>query len=198
VGGVLGKSGEALAHIGDHWRTLKHIGRHWETLAPHWIPLENHTTRLEKLMGEDLLLTECWNRVLAGLADFSVEMLGETGGTLMSNQQGLPALLQPAIGALLEELKQEIGESLLGVWLFGSQARGDAEPDSDIDLLILVSSATWPMRQRIYAIAGAIGLKHTLLFNTLVWDPAHGERHRLAETPIWTSLSQEGILLWTS
>ena len=36
-------------------------------------------------------------------------------------------------------LEDDFGERLEGVILYGSEARGEAEPDSDIDLLVLLS-----------------------------------------------------------
>ena len=43
---------------------------------------------------------------------------------------------------LLEELKQRLrrrfGDRFEGLYLFGSRARGDAEPDSDIDVAVLL------------------------------------------------------------
>jgi predicted nucleotidyltransferase len=37
-------------------------------------------------------------------------------------------------------LRGAFGERLRGVLLYGSEARGEAEPDSDIDLLVLLSA----------------------------------------------------------
>ena len=37
-------------------------------------------------------------------------------------------------------LRGSFGERLRGVLLYGSEARGEAEPDSDIDLLVLLSA----------------------------------------------------------
>ena len=46
--------------------------------------------------------------------------------------------------------KELIGESLLGVILFGSTARGEAGDGSDIDLMLVVSSDL-PLNRRLYA-----------------------------------------------
>lgn len=42
------------------------------------------------------------------------------------------------INLFLNKLKQALGDDLLSVALFGSIARGDGTPESDIDLLIIV------------------------------------------------------------
>jgi predicted nucleotidyltransferase len=42
--------------------------------------------------------------------------------------------------SLRRELNAVYGERLVGVWLFGSRARGDQDPDSDIDLLIVLDT----------------------------------------------------------
>ncbi len=54
----------------------------------------------------------------------------------------------------VEEATQAIANRLLRelpaeeVWLFGSQARGDAGPDSDLDLLAVVEESEIPSYQR--------------------------------------------------
>jgi len=46
----------------------------------------------------------------------------------------LPELLQ----RIKDELELLLGESLQAIYLYGSRARGDARPDSDMDLLIVL------------------------------------------------------------
>lgn len=48
----------------------------------------------------------------------------------------------PKLSTLLKKLPDELGdtfgENLSAVYLYGSQARGDAHPDSDIDVLVVL------------------------------------------------------------
>lgn len=46
--------------------------------------------------------------------------------------------LKPILEKYVENLKEIYGDDLLQVSLFGSYARGDYGPDSDIDILIIV------------------------------------------------------------
>ena len=47
-----------------------------------------------------------------------------------------------SLNSVLEQLKQELaqvyGERLKGLFVFGSHARGEATPDSDLDILIVL------------------------------------------------------------
>jgi len=43
------------------------------------------------------------------------------------------------IAQLRQALERMYGEQLVKIVLFGSQARGDARPDSDIDILIVLN-----------------------------------------------------------
>jgi predicted nucleotidyltransferase len=48
--------------------------------------------------------------------------------------------IEPEILALLEDLKKRLrrrfGDRFDALYLFGSRARGDAEPDSDVDVAV--------------------------------------------------------------
>ncbi len=50
--------------------------------------------------------------------------------------------VEPEILNLLEQLKRRLrirfGDRFEGLYLFGSRARGDAEPDSDVDVAVLL------------------------------------------------------------
>ena len=52
--------------------------------------------------------------------------------------------LQPILTRLKKELTDLYGDRLQHLTLFGSQARGDAEPGSDIDVLVVLKSPVNP------------------------------------------------------
>jgi predicted nucleotidyltransferase len=65
-----------------------------------------------------------------------------------------------ALEVFLEKLQEQEGENLLRVVLFGSVARGDSEPDSDMDVFVLVKNGTrWELMERIVDIAMDINLE---------------------------------------
>lgn len=56
--------------------------------------------------------------------------------------------LDPALHDLLLDLKgrmrRRFGERFTGLYLFGSRARGDAEPDSDVDVAVVLRGELKP------------------------------------------------------
>jgi predicted nucleotidyltransferase len=96
----------------------------------------------------------------------------------------------------LDEIKRRVSAQFtVGEFiLFGSKARGDFGPDSDIDLLVVAArSLTWRENDDIIGIAYEINLAYSVLFTV----------HTVAEQDwnngLWTGLSlrqnieQEGV-----
>ena len=52
----------------------------------------------------------------------------------------MPANIQKLLGELKKELVRMYGERLKGVYLYGSYARGENQPGSDVDVMIILAS----------------------------------------------------------
>ncbi len=81
--------------------------------------------------------------------------------------------LNEKLRSLLTELKQrfqaEYGERLVNMILFGSQARGDAEAGSDIDVLVVLQGDVIPSIEifKTEVIVGDISLKYDEVLSCL-------------------------------
>lgn len=80
--------------------------------------------------------------------------------------------------------------------LYGSEARGDARPDSDIDLLVLVDSdkLTYSDKDRIIAPFYDIELETGIIISILIMLRKEWE-NRPFLTPFQDNINKEGIIL---
>ena len=94
--------------------------------------------------------------------------------------------------AVLEKI---IGNNLLEVKLFGSKARGDARKDSDIDVLIIVASGDWHIRDAIYDIVTDILLEDEMCVSPKVINKKDYDNLYRLETPFIKNIIRDGILI---
>ena len=104
--------------------------------------------------------------------------------------------------ASLHEILQEFrhglesiyGPRLAGLVLFGSQARGDALPDSDIDVMVVLHGDVHPLKEahRISRFRGDLCLRHNVVI-TCVYVSA--EDADAAENPLLQNIRAEGVTL---
>jgi predicted nucleotidyltransferase len=95
-----------------------------------------------------------------------------------------------AVGAFVEALQQQYPDRVRDVILFGSKARGDSHPDSDIDILVLVDDDDWRFSHAISRIAARVSLEHDVLLGPRVIRQARWRRSILFPT-----VAAEGIHL---
>jgi predicted nucleotidyltransferase len=66
------------------------------------------------------------------------------------------------------EVKKALGNRLDRIVLFGSRSRGDAEPDSDFDLLVSVQSLQKTDKKKVFAVATGLSLEYGTVLTVLV------------------------------
>ena len=66
------------------------------------------------------------------------------------------------------EVKKLFGERLDRVVLFGSRSRGNADPDSDFDLLVTAESLDEADQKRVFDIAADLSLEYGTVLAVLV------------------------------
>lgn len=85
---------------------------------------------------------------------------------------------------------------VVSITLFGSAARGEAGPESDMDLLI-VTRRVLPrsVRHQITDIVFDINLRHGTNFSTLVVDHAAWDAGLYSVLPLHDEIEKEGVLV---
>ncbi len=113
----------------------------------------------------------------------------------MKVQENIPTVLQDALSELKGGLQQLLGDNLIEARLFGSRARGDHEPDSDVDVMVLVKERSWDIDRGIVAIFSDIGIKYELCFVPLKMTPEQLEDQFDMNTLLYRNLISEGIVI---
>jgi uncharacterized protein len=107
-----------------------------------------------------------------------------------------PQLLDPHLQAILRVLRQglvqTIGYELEQVILYGSQARGESRPDSDIDVLIIIrGTINYPdLMQRTSTLVADVSLQHDVVISRTF---ASQSEWKNAQTPFLINVRREGV-----
>jgi len=112
-----------------------------------------------------------------------------------SPSNGLTIQERAAVQAFLQRLHRDYGQGIQQTILFGSKARGDSGPDSDIDILIIVDEESWPLRNAISAIAAQVSLEYDVLIGPRVIGQERWQRMGQERFSLYENIMREGIPL---
>ncbi len=106
----------------------------------------------------------------------------------------LPVRIRSAVQEASNRLKSELPVSR--VILFGSQARGQAAPDSDIDLLILTTTpVTKGLKDKISDILFEIDLKDDVILTSLRVHENEWDNGLVSQMLIHEEVERDGCLI---
>jgi predicted nucleotidyltransferase len=95
----------------------------------------------------------------------------------------------------VDKVRQQFDGQVVSVLLFGSRARGEAEPDSDMDLLVVMSDAGPEIRKAVRYLAVEIWLKYGIYLSTRVWSHVHWRKLEKLQTLLYRNIRRDGINL---
>ena len=102
--------------------------------------------------------------------------------------------LQNLLAELRRRFEALYGPRLLHLMLYGSQARGDAEPGSDIDVLVVLGGAVRPGEEirRVGGITSGISLENNVVISCVFIS---AERFEREESPLMMNVRREGVVV---
>ena len=100
-----------------------------------------------------------------------------------------------AVTSFLELLQKRYPEHVLRTTLFGSKARGDSRPWSDIDILIIVDRDDWQLSHAISTLAADVSLEYDVLIGPRVIGQERWELMKQHRFGLYRNIVAEGIPL---
>lgn len=102
------------------------------------------------------------------------------------------------LGKILKHLRQEfslvLGDQLEAMLLFGSRARGESRPDSDVDVLVVVRGPFdyGDLIRRTSSIVSTLSLRYDVVISRVFVSKEQFDRER---SPFLLNVRREGVMI---
>lgn len=100
-----------------------------------------------------------------------------------------------AVKAFLKALNERFQEQVIGIFLFGSKARGDSQTESDIDILVILREEGWQLRNAISTLAARISYEHDVLLGPILIGEKRWGHMQQAKFSLYRNVSRDGLVL---
>jgi predicted nucleotidyltransferase len=97
------------------------------------------------------------------------------------------------VAEIRERVVGLVGSRLRGLYLFGSKARGDYDPESDVDLAIIIDDLDIPMKRRIIDIVVEVETLYLVVISSLVLSWTEFSHLLERERRLALDIEKEGI-----
>lgn len=94
-----------------------------------------------------------------------------------------------------DRLNNQFGEQIRQVLLFGSKARGEARPTSDIDILVITSGEKKYLKRKILNLAFDIIVDRNVELSVIVIPDSEWEKYSKLPTSFGYSVQKEAVNL---
>ncbi len=104
--------------------------------------------------------------------------------------------VRTAILAYVKRVALDFPDKVQSIVLYGSQARGDARQDADIDLFIVINQNSLSLKQALAEIAWQVQFTHNVIISDIIRSVDQFQQMTNERFPYFINLENEGILLW--
>jgi len=118
--------------------------------------------------------------------------------TALETEERGDGQLSQLLGALTEELQRQLGSDLWLLLLYGSRARGEAQPDSDVDLFVVLRRASEAAHEKVRQVAYNVMWEADFAYviSLYLTDVHHYETLEQRGSSFLRNVQREGKVLW--
>ena len=91
------------------------------------------------------------------------------------------------------DLTHEFPELVDEVVVFGSKARGDAGPDSDLDVLVIIKEGNWQTKRAVRHVGHLLAITSPAVPSIMVYTHEEWSNREQKGSPFYRSVMHDGI-----